>query len=175
MAKTKSTPLVVTSRTFPTVQACRRITSTENIAQSSRGNAIVEFSLLMPWMLFLFVGILDAGFYSYGIIATENAARVGALQASISSAASTNSLTACLVVLNEMNSLPNTAGVTSCGSGAVTATMPVSVVASSVDHGGGDVATRVTVMYQSLTLIPIPGLLPKQMVVTRSAEARIAS
>jgi hypothetical protein len=128
----------------------------------------------MPWILFLFVGILDTGFYAYALIATENAARVGVLQASISSAASTNSLTACLVVLNEMSSLPNTAGVTSCGSGTVSTTMPVSVVASSVDHGGGDVAALVTVMYQTATLIPIPGVLPKQMILTQSAEARIA-
>jgi len=29
-----------------------------------RGNAIIEASLLAPWMLFLMVGVLDLGFYT---------------------------------------------------------------------------------------------------------------
>jgi hypothetical protein len=71
--------------------------------------------------------------------------------------------------------LPNAAGLTTCSSGSVSAASPVSVVASSVDHGGGDVAARVTVMYLTLPLIPIPGILSRQMTVTRSAEVRIGS
>ena len=43
-----------------------------------RGNAVIEVSLLAPWIFFLLVGILDLGFYSYAAIATENAARVAA-------------------------------------------------------------------------------------------------
>src|SRR5260370_41507229 len=46
--------------------------------QGQRGNAIIEASLLAPWMLFLFVGVLDLGFYTHAAIATENAARVAA-------------------------------------------------------------------------------------------------
>lgn len=139
------------------------------------GSSIVEIALLMPWIVFLFVGILDTGFYSYAMIVTENAARVSAMQASISSAASTDSLSACVVALQEMSSLPNAVGLTTCGSGSVSTASPVSVVASSVDHGSGDVSSRVTVMYQTLPLIPIPGILPRQMTVTRSAEVRIGS
>ena len=139
------------------------------------GSAIVEIALLMPWIVFLFVGILDTGFYSYAMIVTENAARVSAMQASISRAASTDSLSACVVALQEMSSLPNAVGLTTCASGSVSASSPVSVVASSVDHGSGDVSSRVTVMYLTLPLIPIPGILPRQMTVTRSAEVRIGS
>jgi hypothetical protein len=139
------------------------------------GSAIIEVALLMPWIVFLFVGILNAGFFSYAMIVTENAARVSAMQASISRAASTDSLSACVVALQEMSSLPNAVGLTTCESGSVSASSPVSVVASSVDHGSGDVSARVTVMYLTLPLIPIPGILPGQMTVTRSAEVRIGS
>jgi len=139
------------------------------------GGAVVEVSLLIPWIVFLFVGILDVGFYCYALIVTENAARVCAIQASISAAASTDSGNACLVALQEMVSLPNTAGLTTCGSGSVTAAAPVSVVASSVDHGGGDVSSRVTVMYLTLPLIPIPGVLAQQMTFSRSAEVRVGT
>lgn len=139
------------------------------------GGAVVEIALLMPWIVFLFVGILDVGFYSYAMIVTENAARVSAIQASVSSAASSDSLNACFVALQEMTSLPNTAGLTTCGSGSVSASAPVSVVAASVDHGSGDVSSRVTVMYLTVPLVAIPGILPQQMTVTRSAEVRIGT
>ena len=45
-----------------------------------RGSAVVEAALLMPWICFLFVGILDSGFYTYGAMATQNAARAVAIQ-----------------------------------------------------------------------------------------------
>ena len=139
------------------------------------GGAVVELALLMPWIVFLFVGILDAGFYSYAMIVTQNAARVSAIQASASPAASSDSLNACVVALQEMRSLPNTVGLTNCGSGTVSASSPVSVVATSVDHGSGDISSRVTVMYLMLPLIPIPGILPQQTSLSRSAEVRIGS
>lgn len=145
------------------------------ISTGEAGGAVVEIALLMPWIVFLFVGILDVGFYSYAMIVTENAARVSALQASVSSAASSDSNNACVVALQEMSSLPNTVGLTSCGSGTVSTSAPVSVVATSVDHGGGDISSRVTVMYQTLPLIPIPGILPSQMTLSRSAEVRVGS
>jgi hypothetical protein len=139
------------------------------------GGAVVEIALLMPWIVFLFVGILDVGFYGYAMIVTENAARVSAIQAAVSTAASTDSLNACVVALQEMSSLPNTAGLLTCGSGTVSASVPVSVVATSINHGSGDVSSKVTVMYLTLPLVSIPGILPQQMTLTRSAEVRIGS
>lgn len=143
--------------------------------RNSGGNAIVEVALLMPWIVFLFVGILDAGFYAFNLITTENAARVGALQASLSAAASTDSGSACVSVLQEMSALPNVSGLISCGAGTVSSTLPVSVVATSVDHGGGDVSTVVTVMYLTTPMVAIPGIFPAQMTITRSAEVPLAS
>ena len=50
------------------------------IAGRSRpgGNSIVEFSLMAPWILFLFAGAFDWGFYSYALILVQNGARVAA-------------------------------------------------------------------------------------------------
>jgi len=44
--------------------------------RNRRGSNAVEFALLVPWYLFLFIGAFDFGFYSYSLIATQNAARV---------------------------------------------------------------------------------------------------
>ena len=54
-------------------------TSTKH-KQRERGGSIVEVALLAPWIFFLFVGIFDLGFYAYGIICTQNAARAAATQ-----------------------------------------------------------------------------------------------
>ena len=50
-----------------------------------RGNSIIEFSLMTPWLIFMFIGAMDWGFYAYALIATEAAARVGCMYASTSS------------------------------------------------------------------------------------------
>ena len=51
------------------------------------GTNAIEFALLIPWYIFLFVGAIDYGFYSYGLIATQSAARVGAMYCAASASA----------------------------------------------------------------------------------------
>ncbi len=53
-------------------------------ARRSSGNSIIELTFMMPWLLFLFVGVFDFGFYAYALIATQNAARAAAVHNSIS-------------------------------------------------------------------------------------------
>ena len=161
------------SRSSSAVGAHSLSSADDKKRERQKGGAVVEMALLMPWVVFLFIGILDVGFYTYAMIVTENAARVSAMQASVSKAASSDSLNACVVALQEMSSLSNTAGLTTCGSGTVSDAAPVSVVAASVDHGSGDVSTKVTVMYLTVPMIAIPGILPRQMTLTRSAEVRV--
>ena len=48
--------------------------------KSRSGHAVIELSLMMPWLFFLFVGALDFGFYSYALISVQNSARVAALK-----------------------------------------------------------------------------------------------
>jgi Flp pilus assembly protein TadG len=69
--------------------------------QGQRGNAIIEASLLAPWMLFLFVGVLDLGFYTHAAIATENAARVAAQYGAAGAGTAGDSAGACTYALQE--------------------------------------------------------------------------
>jgi TadE-like protein len=81
------------------------------------GHSVMEFALFLPFLLFLFVGAFDWGFYAWALIATENAARVAALYTSSSAATAGDSLGACPYVLGELADAPN---VYSLGSGGST-------------------------------------------------------
>ena len=59
------------------------------------GHAVIEISLMAPWIFFLFMGTLDFGFYAYAIIATQSAARVAVMQTSQNSTTAANSTLAC--------------------------------------------------------------------------------
>jgi Flp pilus assembly protein TadG len=118
----------------------------------------VEVSLMLPWILFLFIGVLDFGFYSYSIISVENAARVAAIYTSSSSP--TDSTGACYYVLQELKNANNTHNLANCGGS------PLSVTAAAATVNGV-AASQVTVTYDSPTMIPIPGLLPGTYRVTR--------
>lgn len=97
---------------------------------------------MVPWILFLFVGILDFGFYAYAAIATENAARAAAIQIadnqytfSSSNGAPNTAIAqtiACRAALQEMRGLPNMVGINLNGpcatnAGAISNAMPVAV------------------------------------------------
>jgi hypothetical protein len=147
----------------------------KRLKAGQRGNAIIETTLLMPWILFLFMGVFDFGFYAYALIATENAARVAAL-----SAASTNSpgLT-CEYALGELRVLPNVGPLLAppCPA-SPTATFPVAVVATLVPSGiDADAshtrpAWRVTVSYLTIPVFPLPWMAGR-MTMTRTAEMRV--
>ena len=64
----------------------RRVTRRPRIA--ARGSSILEFTLLFPMFVFLFIGAFDWGFYIHALISAENAVR------SAASYASTNTSTA---------------------------------------------------------------------------------
>ena len=50
-----------------------------NLRHRNGGNAVIEVALMAPWIFFLFVGVLDFGFYAYSFISVENAARAAVL------------------------------------------------------------------------------------------------
>jgi Flp pilus assembly protein TadG len=176
---------------------------TRNRRDRQGGNAIVEFSLMIPWIVFLFVGILDFGFYSYAAIATQNAARAAAIQLSADQLSQTNTI-ACSAAMGELQGLPNMAGVTCATSAAsVTDAQPFAVCfgtltntpsspcgapsvacadCSGATPPGGFAAAnpfaspssvQAVVTYRTLPMIPIPGVLTGQMQLSRIAEARI--
>ena len=129
---------------------------------------MVEIALTLPWLLFLFVGGLDMGFYTYAITAMQNAARAAALYTSSSASTATDATTACSAyVLPEMLYLPNTPTLTVCTA------LPLLVTATSVTGPDNASASKVSVQYQSPRLVPIPGLLSGQITFTRSVTMRV--
>ena len=139
------------------------------------GQAIIEFSLLMPWYVFLFVGAFDYGFFAYSLIASQSAATVAALYCATSSSTVTDSTTACGYALDQFRNLPNVgSSLITCGTGStVTPSAPVAVTASSVTGPDLNPAASVTVVYLTPSLIPIPGLLPGQLTITRTVKIPI--
>ncbi len=135
----------------------------------SRGGSVIEFALLLPWVLFLFVGAFDWGFYAHALISTEDATRVAALYAANLSNGNPKTATACTLVLNELSIAANVAGLSSCTSGTVTNSQPVgvSLTCTSLDSLN---AVQVAVTYRTLQLVPIPGLLTGQTTLYRTAE-----
>ena len=131
-----------------------------------RGHAVIELSLMAPWLFFLMVGTLDFGFYAYAIIATQNAARVAVVQTSRDSLTATNSTLACQYALTELSTLPNANSLSTC------AALPVIVNAASVVDADGNTSSQVSVTYQTINMIPIPGL-SGTLTLTRTAQMRL--
>jgi hypothetical protein len=130
------------------------------------GHAIIEVTFMAPWIFFLFMGTVDFGFYSYAIIATQNAARIAVMQTSQTPATATDSTLACNYVLTELNVLPNTRTLTTCGA------LPLIVNPTTFVDADGATAARVDVTYQTINMIPIPGL-TGQLSITRNAQMRL--
>jgi|SRR5690348_5619459 Flp pilus assembly protein TadG len=139
-----------------------------------RGHAVIEVSLMAPWVFFLFMGIVDFGFYAYASIATEGAARVAVEQTSTDANSAADVAIACTYALGELKSLPNMMGVTGCASSAsaITSSQPVAVTAAQVVGADGTQASQVTVTYQTIPMIPIPGVMG-QFTLSRTAQMRL--
>jgi Flp pilus assembly protein TadG len=153
------------------------------------GNSIVEVALLAPWIFFLFVGILDFGFYSYAAICTQNAARAVAL---VKAQTSMSAVTACNAALGEMRMLPNVGynpSASLCSDGGTTCpptltsgkavALCVQVLNNSTTPKCADcvldtsaISQQAEVTYQTIPLVPIPGLLTGQLTLSRGAEVR---
>jgi Flp pilus assembly protein TadG len=142
-----------------------------------RGNGLVEFVLVAPWFFFLFVGVTQAGFAIYGLIAVQNAARVAALHLAANPVAATDQAGACSLVIQELKGLPNIGSSFSsnCNSSPVIVTVtycdnhtPCNGVTTSVDDGP---AAFVSVTYYppAMAQQPIGGMSS----ITRTMEMRL--
>ena len=143
--------------------------------RNQRGNAVVEVALMAPWIFFLFVGVYDIGFYCYAAICTQNAARAVAL-----SYAQSSTITPCTAALGELNTLPNVSAST-CSALPVQVTVttlngsacPDSATPSGLLYAGTPFCVQSSVTYQTIPLLPIPGVLMGRMTLTRTAEMRL--
>lgn len=150
-----------------------------------RGHAAVETALMAPWIFLLFIAVFDLGFYSYAVIATQNAARSAAMHIGRSTTYSNDLTRACLVARRELQGMPNVGPtLATCAPNAanVSNSQPIAVqIQTILDSASLDPppvttntawAVRVLVTYRSPQLFPIPGLAGR-ITVTRFSEARI--
>lgn len=99
--------------------------------QSERGQSFVEFAFIMPFLVFLVLGILQFGRALHNYLAIADAARVGARAGAVSRA---SACTTALAKINSLGVLPSGAtpacstpdGVTNPG-GRLVITIPYSV------------------------------------------------
>ena len=144
--------------------------------RQQRGSAVVEISLLAPWILFLFVGVFDMGVYTYSMMGVENAVRVAAEYTSQNPGVASDVTGACNKVLAELAMLPNVGTQANCNAGA---SNTVVVTASALDSTttppstDGQPSTLVQVTYTGNQLIPIPGLLMGRLNITRNVQMRV--
>ncbi len=138
------------------------------------GGSALEMALLLPWYLFLFVGAFDWGFYAHALISTESAARVAVLYASTSSTTAADSTGVCNYALEELRISANVGTTVTCPSSSLPLITTTQLVtgASSAD---GQNAAQVSVEYQTLGVIPIPGLLQRQPIFYRVVQMRLRS
>ncbi len=143
--------------------------------RKQRGSAVIEISLLAPWILFLFIGVFDMGMYTYTMVGVENAARVAAEYTSKNVVVANDTPGARAIACAEVAMLPNIGTQANCIAGGgnltVTATkLDSTTTPASVD---GQTATLVSVQYTGNQLIPIPGLLMGRLNITRTIEMRV--
>ena len=137
--------------------------------RQERGNAVIEVSLLAPWIIFLMVGVLDFGFYSYAAITTENAARIAAQYGAAGTSTAGDNFGACTYVLQEALALPG------INSGMDCQSLPLVVTLTPVTGPDGTPASRASVTYQTIPMIPIPGILQGKLTLTRTVEMKVKS
>jgi Flp pilus assembly protein TadG len=135
------------------------------INDKRKGTAMLEVSMMLPLVAFLFMGAFDMGYYTFALISVQDAARVAALYTSTDSTTATDSAKACTYVINELKTLPNVGNsVTTCNG------TPLTVTAQQVTGAGGTNGSLVSVTYQSTYVFPIPGILANQFTWTRTAK-----
>lgn len=131
------------------------------IVACGKGQALIEASLLVPMIFFLFLGLTNFGFYIYAFITVSNAARAAA-QYTANLSLVGDDTAACDVALREMQSLPNVAPLIAC-------TAPLQVTADDyVEPTFGTQASRVTITYETIQLFPLPFMAGK-MTIHRTA------
>ena len=142
-----------------------------------QGNALVEFSFLLPWIVLLFTGTFDFGYYAYSLISVENAARSAALHLSANSSTAVDQSGACAIVIQELKGLPNIGSnfSSACNSAPIQVTAmycdgstPCSGSSTSAD---GSPAAYVAVVYQlpAMFHVPFNGV----QAITRTVEMRL--
>ncbi|MGO4883458.1 MAG: TadE family protein [Bryobacteraceae bacterium] len=136
------------------------------------GQAVVEVTLLVPWMVLSFVAAFNFGIFASALISTQNAARSAAMFASQSLAVAQSGMIVTEVCPYALGELGDAPGV---GSGVSTCTgSPVKVTVTAKTPGAGNMNTvQVSVTYNTMQMIPLPGLMAGSLSITRTVEMPI--
>lgn len=122
--------------------------------------------MMLPWLVFCFVGAFDLGIYSYAMISAESAARVVGMYASSSTSVAQNPTLACTYAIAELQDSPGVGNTSSCSaSGAVN--VSTSYLASGAD---GLPAAQVSITYKPTQVISLPGMINGSLTITRTVE-----
>ena len=136
-----------------------------------RGGSALEMAFLLPWYIFLYIGAFDWGYYSRALISTENAARTAAMytsqNAEYTAVTSWNTTAVCNYALEELRVTPNISSTQGCTA------LPVITSYGPVIGADGQPATEVSVTYQTINLIPIPGILRSQATFVCRVQMRL--
>lgn len=127
----------------------------------SRGQSLVEFALIAPFLLLLMLGVIDYGRVYFAYISVTNGARNGADFASVSPSAAADLPGIKTAATNDTIQLLNTSP-----------TNPDVAVTTGTDVQGRLFAD-VTMNYTFSTIFPWPGL-PTSINVARTVRARVA-
>ena len=134
------------------------------------GHSAVETALMLPWLIFSFMGTVDLGFTTYALISLESAARVAAIYLSSPYGTATDTDEACRYALAEMRNAPNVGpSEHSCSAGH-----PVQLSATLNTPGSEGTLQTVTVsVTYTIHLLAIPGIMPSQVTITRKVECPV--
>ena len=131
---------------------------------------------MLPWLVFCFIGAFDIGSATYALISVQSAARsaanYGAQSSTIAQSANfTGGTVPCQYALDSLRYAPQVGtGTTTCSGSSL-----VRVTATYNSPGSyGLPSAKVTVSY-TLGMIPLPGLLPSSISISRSVELPIRS
>jgi Flp pilus assembly protein TadG len=122
---------------------------------------------MCPWLLLLFIGIFDFGFYMYAAISVQNAARAAALATGANPASAGSQITACRYARDEMRFMTNFSSLP-----ADCSALPLTVQAWSEADAQGATMSRVQVSYRTVQLFTLP-FVPGQMTISRTARMRV--
>jgi Flp pilus assembly protein TadG len=130
-------------------------------ARGERGNALVEFGLVAPLLLWIVLVSFDAGLYMYSFICVQSAARAGAIRNSGGTESAVDQANACAIAKDQLQGLPSIAAATgSCTTSPLVVTSVLcsgsGACGSASSSADGTAATLVIVRYTLPSLFAIP-------------------
>lgn len=146
-----------------------RLPSIRRSAPSRKGHAVMEFALIAPWIFFVFVGVIDFGFYAYWLMAVTNASRVAAHLAAENG--SSQSI-ACNEVRNELRGVLGwTSAPAACNASPLIVTVTELDSTTTPQSADASPSVLVSVTWDATPLIPVPGI-AQTFTIRRDAEMR---